>query len=245
MRKQVTFLEERNRERNQLGNSRFMATRSAGSPHASRIHLNVDESNDQNNRIRKTLQYKPLPRQTAEIQHMKTIHIPKSMMMAPFLQHPSLTTGQKRYLCSIASVYSTEHLRRQMRQHYISILRSCAATAAGPRSAGRLRGSSVDTHLRGHLRGHPSAVDGGEGPPLIRTNTTQERHNNTAHPGKLVLPQITSQNSKSHRKVKASNFPAQRASSKGTKRCTPYQQEDLEENLSSLSLEEEMDIVLN
>ncbi|KAG5281434.1 hypothetical protein AALO_G00072150 [Alosa alosa] len=238
MRKQVTFLEEGNRERNQHGNSRYMPTRSAGSPHASTIHLNVDESNNQNNRTRKTLPYKPLPQQTAEIQRMKTIHIPKSMMMAPFLQHPSLSTGQKRYLCSIASVYSTEHLRRQMRQHYISILRSCAATAAGHRSAGRHRGSSV----KAHLRGHPSSVDSGEGPPtLTGTNTIHEWHNNTAHSGKLVLPQITSQNSKSHRKVKSSKH----ASSKGTKRCTPYQQEDLEENLSSLSLEEEMDIVLN
>ncbi|XP_028269962.1 protein FAM216A-like [Parambassis ranga] len=58
-------------------------------------------------------------------QHMKTIHTPKSMMSAPFLQHPALTPGQRRYLCSIASVYSTEHMRRQMKQHYLNLLHTC------------------------------------------------------------------------------------------------------------------------
>ncbi|KAA8578915.1 hypothetical protein FQN60_017518, partial [Etheostoma spectabile] len=53
-------------------------------------------------------------------QHMKKIHIPKSMMSAPFLQHPALTAGQRRYLCSIANVYSTEHMKQQMKQHYLN-----------------------------------------------------------------------------------------------------------------------------
>uniref|UniRef100_A0A8C9YI28 Protein FAM216A n=1 Tax=Sander lucioperca TaxID=283035 RepID=A0A8C9YI28_SANLU len=59
-------------------------------------------------------------------QHMKTIHIPKSMMSAPFLQHPALTAGQRRYLCSIANVYSTEHMRQQMKQHYLNVLHTCS-----------------------------------------------------------------------------------------------------------------------
>ncbi|XP_023253564.1 protein FAM216A isoform X1 [Seriola lalandi dorsalis] len=62
---------------------------------------------------------------SAGSQHMKTIHIPKSMMSAPFLQHPALTAGQRRYLCSIANVYSTEHMRRQMKQHYLNVLHTC------------------------------------------------------------------------------------------------------------------------
>uniref|UniRef100_A0A3B4ZRY6 Uncharacterized protein n=1 Tax=Stegastes partitus TaxID=144197 RepID=A0A3B4ZRY6_9TELE len=61
----------------------------------------------------------------ASSQHMKTIHTPKSMMSAPFLQHPALTAGQRRYLCSIANVYSTEHMRRQMKQHYLNVLHAC------------------------------------------------------------------------------------------------------------------------
>lgn len=90
-------------------------------------------------------------------QQVKTIHVPKSMMTAPFLQvtcqqvichipeliyiaeckcsvlqnivimfqHPTLTTGQKRYLYSIANVYSTEHMRRLMKQHYLNVLHRC------------------------------------------------------------------------------------------------------------------------
>ncbi|XP_045891246.1 protein FAM216A [Micropterus dolomieu] len=65
-------------------------------------------------------------------QHMKTIHIPKSMMSAPFLQHPALTAGQRRYLCSIANIYSTEHLRQQMKQHYLSVLHTCVQSGQNP-----------------------------------------------------------------------------------------------------------------
>ncbi|XP_031158063.1 protein FAM216A [Sander lucioperca] len=65
-------------------------------------------------------------------QHMKTIHIPKSMMSAPFLQHPALTAGQRRYLCSIANVYSTEHMRQQMKQHYLNVLHTCVQSGQNP-----------------------------------------------------------------------------------------------------------------
>ncbi|XP_022608620.1 protein FAM216A [Seriola dumerili] len=69
---------------------------------------------------------------SAGSQHMKTIHIPKSMMSAPFLQHPALTAGQRRYLCSIANVYSTEHMRRQMKQHYLNVLHTCVQSGQNP-----------------------------------------------------------------------------------------------------------------
>lgn len=41
------------------------------------------------------------------------------------MQNPGLTAGQRHYLCSIASVYSTEHMRRQMKQHYLNVLHTC------------------------------------------------------------------------------------------------------------------------
>ncbi|XP_028432989.1 protein FAM216A [Perca flavescens] len=69
---------------------------------------------------------------SADGQHMKTIHIPKSMMSAPFLQHPALTAGQRRYLCSIANVYSTEHMRQQMKQHYLNVLHTCVQSGQNP-----------------------------------------------------------------------------------------------------------------
>ncbi|XP_028313478.1 protein FAM216A [Gouania willdenowi] len=58
-------------------------------------------------------------------QYMKTIHAPKSLMSAPFLQHPALTAGQRGYLSSIANIYSTEHMRSLMRRHRLSVLHSC------------------------------------------------------------------------------------------------------------------------
>ncbi|CAI9604327.1 unnamed protein product [Staurois parvus] len=45
------------------------------------------------------------------ISQVRTIQIPKSMKDAAFLKHPDLTLGQKRYLCSIAKIYSTRNMR--------------------------------------------------------------------------------------------------------------------------------------
>uniref|UniRef100_A0A8C8D737 Uncharacterized protein n=1 Tax=Oncorhynchus tshawytscha TaxID=74940 RepID=A0A8C8D737_ONCTS len=37
-------------------------------------------------------------------------------------QHPTLTTGQKLSLSTIANVYSTDHVRRLMKQHYLYLM---------------------------------------------------------------------------------------------------------------------------
>uniref|UniRef100_A0A3Q3WWK7 Uncharacterized protein n=1 Tax=Mola mola TaxID=94237 RepID=A0A3Q3WWK7_MOLML len=63
-------------------------------------------------------------------QHLRNIHVPKTITSAPFLQHPALSAGQKRYLCSIASVYSTEHMRQQVKRHYLNMLRTCLHSGA-------------------------------------------------------------------------------------------------------------------
>uniref|UniRef100_A0A8C2H5T8 Protein FAM216A n=1 Tax=Cyprinus carpio TaxID=7962 RepID=A0A8C2H5T8_CYPCA len=59
---------------------------------------------------------------------IKTIHIPKTITAAPFLQHPVLTPGQKRFLYSIAEAYSKEHMRQLICQHYINVLHRCIRT---------------------------------------------------------------------------------------------------------------------
>ncbi|XP_016339524.1 protein FAM216A-like [Sinocyclocheilus anshuiensis] len=59
---------------------------------------------------------------------MKTIHIPKTITAAPFLQHPGLTPGQKRFLYSIAEAYSKEHMRQLICQHYMNVLHRCIRT---------------------------------------------------------------------------------------------------------------------
>uniref|UniRef100_A0A672NBS5 Uncharacterized protein n=1 Tax=Sinocyclocheilus grahami TaxID=75366 RepID=A0A672NBS5_SINGR len=59
---------------------------------------------------------------------IKTIHIPKTITAAPFLQHPGLTPGQKRFLYSIAEAYSKEHMRQLICQHYMNVLHRCIRT---------------------------------------------------------------------------------------------------------------------
>lgn len=99
---------------------------------------------------------------------MQTVPIPKPFLAAPFLQvttghriepvanakrghseqfpfpqHPGLAVGQKRYLCSIASVYSTENMRQQMKRHRLNLLHAClqqGACAKAPAARPNIRG---------------------------------------------------------------------------------------------------------
>lgn len=73
----------------------------------------------------KTQRSATAPEQDRDI---KTIHIPKTMTAAPFLQHPGLTPGQKRFLYSIAEAYSKEHMRQLICQHYMNVLHRCIRT---------------------------------------------------------------------------------------------------------------------
>ncbi|KAM6155260.1 protein FAM216A [Rhynchocyon petersi] len=52
---------------------------------------------------------------------IQTIHIPKSMKDTSSLKHPDLATGQKRYLCSIAKMYSASYLRTLMKRQYVHV----------------------------------------------------------------------------------------------------------------------------
>ena len=57
---------------------------------------------------------------------IQTVILPSKITSVLFLsQHPALTAGQRRYLCSIANVYSTERMRQQMKQHYLNVLHTC------------------------------------------------------------------------------------------------------------------------
>ncbi|KAK5871703.1 hypothetical protein PBY51_004566 [Eleginops maclovinus] len=110
-------------------------------------------------------------------QHMKTIHVPKSMMAAPFLQHPALTAGQRRYLCSIANVYSTEHMRQQMKQHYLHLLHTCLQSGQNPLCRRRL-----GTHQRGENNLKDAEKDG------ARTKPQGQRKSSSN--SDVILPKI-------------------------------------------------------
>ncbi|XP_006970814.2 protein FAM216A [Peromyscus maniculatus bairdii] len=53
---------------------------------------------------------------------MQTIHIPKSMADSSFLKHPELTSGQKRYLYSIAKICNSSYMRTLMKRQYMHML---------------------------------------------------------------------------------------------------------------------------
>ncbi|CAH6778882.1 protein FAM216A [Phodopus roborovskii] len=74
-----------------------------------------------------------------KITQVQTIHIPKSMTDAPFLKHPELTSGQKRYLYSIAKICDSGYLRTLMKRQYMHVLHQ------GSQKPGTL------THHRSHI----------------------------------------------------------------------------------------------
>ncbi|XP_049435143.1 protein FAM216A-like [Epinephelus fuscoguttatus] len=114
-------------------------------------------------------------------QHMKTIHIPKSMMSAPFLQHPALTAGQRRYLCSIANVYSTEHMRQQMKQHYFNVLHTCVQSGQNPTCRRRYR-------IHQHRENSTFTKDAEKN--VARSNPQGQRKRSSTANSDIILPKI-------------------------------------------------------
>ncbi|XP_039543948.1 protein FAM216A [Pimephales promelas] len=119
MKKHVKFLEN-NTDKSRLHHKKsFLPLRPSG--------LNHVQTGKTNSVFGHKIQPAPLqvPEQDRDI---TTIHIPKTMTAAPFLQHPGLTPGQKRFLFSIAEAYSKEHMRQLIRQHYMNVLHRCIRT---------------------------------------------------------------------------------------------------------------------
>nr|XP_019949230.1 PREDICTED: protein FAM216A [Paralichthys olivaceus] len=114
----------------------------------------------------------------AGCQQMKTIHMSKSVMSAPFLQHPALTAGQRRYLCSIANVYSTEHMRRQMKQHYLHVLHSCVQSGQSPSCRG------------GHQRGDSSTLTQDAGKDVEARAKPQGQRKGSSSSGSSANPDV-------------------------------------------------------
>ncbi|XP_069611299.1 protein FAM216A isoform X1 [Ranitomeya imitator] len=56
-------------------------------------------------------------------QQVKTVKIPRTMKNEAYLKHADLTLGQKRYLCSIAKIYSTGNMRALTEKHLRSQIR--------------------------------------------------------------------------------------------------------------------------
>ncbi|XP_018413824.1 PREDICTED: protein FAM216A [Nanorana parkeri] len=83
---------------------------------------------------------------------VRTIQIPKSMKNAAFLKHPDLTMGQKRYLCSIAQIYSTSNMRAILDHQLQSQIR-CGSRKAQlyHRTSGKLKDGTKDHCARSQM----------------------------------------------------------------------------------------------
>ncbi|XP_077318125.1 protein FAM216A isoform X2 [Lithobates pipiens] len=88
------------------------------------------------------------------ISQVRTIQIPKSMKDAAFLKHPDLTMGQKRYLCSIAKIYSTSNMKAILENQLQSQIR-CGSRKAhlNHKTSGTLKDGTKD-HCTRHTAGH-------------------------------------------------------------------------------------------
>ncbi|XP_069817017.1 protein FAM216A [Dendropsophus ebraccatus] len=81
-------------------------------------------------------------------QQVKTIKIPRAMKNEAFLKHPDLTMGQKRYLCSIARIYSTSNMREMTEKHRHSQIKSGSKKAhLNPSASGKHK-----NEIKGHSR---------------------------------------------------------------------------------------------
>ncbi|XP_051533611.1 protein FAM216A [Myxocyprinus asiaticus] len=120
MKKHVKFLENNSDKSGLYHKTSFLPSRSSG--------LNHVDGDKTNPKFGHGMQ-RAVPVKVAEQNRdMKTIQIPKTMTAAPFLQHPGLTPGQKRFLYSIAEAYSTDQMRQLICQHYMNVLHRCIRT---------------------------------------------------------------------------------------------------------------------
>ncbi|KAG5840728.1 protein FAM216A-like isoform X2 [Anguilla anguilla] len=251
MRKQVTFVEQNSNGEHliQHESSRYLATRSAGSCPQRGKYIGSDSQfsgHDTSARGQRRSHFKAPPQQTSEAHQIKTIHIPKSLMAAPFLQHPSLTHGQKRYLYSIANVYSTEHMQRLMKRHYLDVLHHCIR--AGARGLGENR---TPQFKKKHTSELASKADSRS---LDSSKPNRTRQAAGVHSGKVILPSIgysqkrTASNTSNEtglRMLKTNEHAARNASLKAKRWEGPPEKQEkteeecLSENMSSLSIEPE------
>nr|XP_015221861.1 PREDICTED: protein FAM216A [Lepisosteus oculatus]XP_015221862.1 PREDICTED: protein FAM216A [Lepisosteus oculatus] len=255
MRKQVTFVEEGNKREHltQYSGRRISATRSAGYCYPRRNILTGFGSPYADQDVStETQKARTNSGQHVSAQQMKTVHIPKSMMSAPFLQHPDLTTGQKKYLCSIANIYSTDHMRKLMRRQYQNTLHQCMRTGYNASRENQNPGVKLQ-----HQQTRMTAA-GSKTVPVChhKCKPTSDRNTATAHSERLVLPRIAGH----HRAVCSTSAPNENQPRKSRKEsCAPQNtsvrdadtkkelgkkrrqtgEDTLSENISSLSLEEE------
>ncbi|XP_075067534.1 protein FAM216A [Mixophyes fleayi] len=104
---------------------------------------------------------------------IKTIPITGSMKNATFLKHPDLTMGQKRYLCSIAKIYSTSNMRALTDNRLHSQLScGCTKTHFKPPPSGSVK-HEIRKHCRRPQLDHFRNIEKQEGKSSLEDTTTE------------------------------------------------------------------------
>ncbi|KAL7854222.1 hypothetical protein AOLI_G00210660 [Acnodon oligacanthus] len=158
----------------------------------SRVRFDSSETKKPSYELKK-LERQPAALKLAEQpQHFNAIRIPEMTMTSPFLQHPSLTPGQRHYLYTVAEAYSKDHVRKLICQHYLNVLHRSIRTGV---SHAKDVTFSIDPQLRTYS------------PDVESSPKPQEKSSNGQKPKatrkkRLVLPKINS-----HRKSLSSRFP--------------------------------------
>ncbi|KAI4885047.1 hypothetical protein NFI96_015967, partial [Prochilodus magdalenae] len=147
--------------------------------------------------VNPSYELKKLERQPAGLeladqpQNFNTIHFPGTMMTSPFLQHPSLTPGQKHYLYTVAEAYSKDHMRKLIRQHYLNVLHRSIRTGVS-------HTKDINFSMAPELRIYSPDI---ESPKPLKKSSSGQKPKATSKK-RLILPKINS-----HRKSLPSRFP--------------------------------------
>ncbi|XP_029427904.1 protein FAM216A [Rhinatrema bivittatum] len=195
---------------------------------------------------------------SAPVAQVKTIHIPKSMMTASFLKHPDLTPGQKRYLWSIAKIYSTNWMRTLMKRQYTNLshhykqlgLLKCTGLTVPQENQAKAQASqrqrSWIKRKKTPQRGvKPALTPSSTGQsPIARNGNSTPSHTEDSkqrlQSGALLKTRNKSQKSLQpprKREPLTQSGSADQAASKGSEQKT--EEESLSESMNSISLEAE------
>ncbi|XP_051241359.1 protein FAM216A [Dicentrarchus labrax] len=174
MKKQVTFAEKKTVHRRHQDEA---LPRGSGM-NESKMDANVNFNNGWK------INRSPAARCEAQLQHLTTIQIPKTITAAPFLKHAALTPAQKEYLYTVAASYSTAHVRNLITQHYMNVLHRCIQTGYNP-ERDDLTGTSVTSPDKTDKSNkHRSHI------PAARAKHKEKINTKGRNPGKSFLPKI-------------------------------------------------------
>ncbi|KAL6469683.1 hypothetical protein MHYP_G00208020 [Metynnis hypsauchen] len=217
---------------------------SSGSSGFTHVRFDSSETKNPSYELKKLCRGPEKQRQPAALkleeqpQHFNTVRIPEMTMTSPFLQHPSLTPGQRHYLYTVAKAFSKDHVRKLICQHYLNVLHRSIRTGVS-------HAKDMTFSIAPQLRAYSPDVESSPKPQKKSSNGQRPKATSNK---RLVLPKINS-----HRKSLCSRFPPESNARKSKPPVKRYnasglvhwkaEEDSVLSDISSLSLESEEDSV--